>query len=143
MGALIFDGSRILLVERAREPLKGWWSLPGGVLEPGELLQDAVVREVREETGLSVEPIKVIEVFERIIRDAEGRPEYHYVLVDYLCRIVSGTLAASDDAAKAQWFTLEQLPHVHLTEGTLTVILKAAAQISDNGGSAANLRSDP
>jgi len=143
VGALIFDGSRILLVERAREPLKGWWSLPGGVLEPGELLQDAVVREVREETGLSVEPIKVIEVFERIIRDAEGRPEYHYVLVDYLCRIVSGTLAASDDAAKAQWFTLEQLPHVHLTEGTLTVILKAAAQISDNGGSAANLRSDP
>ena len=144
MGALIFDGSRILLVERAREPLKGWWSLPGGVVEPGELLRDAVIREVHEETGLRIEPLEVAEIFERILRDSEGRVEYHYVLIDYVCRVLGGTLSASDDAAKARWFTLDELSDLHLTEGTLAVILKAApAHISDNGGSAANLRSDP
>ncbi len=134
MGALIFDHGRILLVERAKEPLKGWWSLPGGVLEPGELLRDAIVREVREETGLLVEPLQVIEIFERILLDAEGRPEYHYVLIDYLCRVVSGTLAAADDAALARWFTIDELPALHLTEGTLPVIMKALAHLSDNRG---------
>ncbi len=144
MGALIFDGPRILLVERAREPLKGWWSLPGGVVEPGELLRDAVIREVHEETGLRIEPLEVAEIFERILRDSEGRVEYHYVLIDYVCRVLGGTLSASDDAANARWFTLEELSDLHLTEGTLAVILKAApAHISDNGESAANLRSDP
>ncbi len=143
MGALIFEGPRILLVERAREPLKGWWPLPGGVLEPGELLRDAVIREVHEETGLRIEPLEVVEIFERILRDSDGRAEYHYVLIDYVCRAVGGTLTASDDAANARWFTLDELPDLHLTEGTLAVILKVApGYISDNGRSAANLRSD-
>jgi len=74
IGALIFDRGRILLVERGREPLKGYWSLPGGVLEIGETLEQGIVREVREETGLEVEPLKMLEIFERIIRDSQAPP---------------------------------------------------------------------
>src|SRR5215469_11815461 len=84
VGALIFDGPRILMAQRGKEPLKGWWSLPGGALEIGEMLADAIRREVREETGLEIEPLRVFEIFERIIRDPKGTPEYHYVLIDYL-----------------------------------------------------------
>src|SRR5580698_4989474 len=81
VGALIFEGSNILLVERAKEPLQGYWSLPGGIVEVGEKLEDAVRREVREETGLEIDPLEMFEIFERIMPDAEGRPEYHYVLI--------------------------------------------------------------
>lgn len=87
VGALIFRRDRILMAQRGKEPLKGWWSLPGGALELGESLEAAVCREVLEETGLVVEPVKLFEVFERIIRDASGAPEYHYILIDYVCRV--------------------------------------------------------
>ena len=137
MGAIIQDGQSILLVERAKEPLKGWWSLPGGVVEPGELLRDAVIREVHEETGLEIEPLEILEIFERILRDAEGRAEYHYVLVDYLCRVTGGTLAAADDARRAEWFTRKQLPELRITEGTLPVIERAF-----NRSSATDFRPD-
>jgi len=130
VGALIFDESgRILLVKRGREPLKGWWSLPGGVLECGESLVEGVRREVREETGLEVEPIRLVEVFERILRDSEGRPEYHYVLLDYLCRPLGGVLAAADDCAAVRWTSYEELPSLKVTEGTLAVIEKARVMV--------------
>ncbi len=135
VGALILEGDRILLVERAREPLKGWWSLPGGVLEPGELLRDAVIREVREETGLVIEPIEMMEIYERIMRDEEGRVEYHYVLMDFLCRVIGGNLAAADDACGAQWFARGELAALRITEGTLPVIERAF-----NKSSASHLR---
>jgi 8-oxo-dGTP diphosphatase len=77
VGAAILDGDRVLLAERGTEPLKGWWSLPGGLVETGESLHDAVCREVREETGLVVEPVAVVEIFERVMRDATGAAEYH------------------------------------------------------------------
>src|SRR6478752_950065 len=86
VGAIIIDSGRVLLVERGREPLKGYWSLPGGVLEVGEKLADGVRRETFEETGLEIELLSVVEIFERIMRDASGEAEYHYVLVDYLRR---------------------------------------------------------
>jgi 8-oxo-dGTP diphosphatase len=112
-------------VERGREPLKGYWSLPGGVLEVGERLEDGVRREVREETGLLVEPIGIFEVFQRISRDARGRPEYHYVLVDYLCRVVGGELHPSDDASRVEWAPRKDLAARKITEGTLEVIERA------------------
>src|SRR5512144_967087 len=92
VGAIILDGDRIVMAQRGKEPLKGWWSLPGGLLEVGEALKDGVRREVREETGLEVEPLGVLEIFERIMRDERGAPEYHYVLIDYVCRVVGGDL---------------------------------------------------
>ena len=125
VGALIFDGDAILLVERGREPLKGYWSLPGGVLETGESLKAGIEREVIEETGLVVEAVEIAEVFERIMRDGEGRAEYHYVLIDYVCRVTGGTLGAADDSSAVAWVKRADLGDYLLTEGTLPVIERA------------------
>ena len=125
VGALIFQRGRILMAQRGKEPLKGWWSLPGGALEVGESLDFAVRREVREETGLEIEPLAVFQVFERIMRDAAGAPEYHYVLIDYICRVSGGTLRAGDDVCRVEWVKPEALKSLQITEGTLGVIEKA------------------
>jgi len=125
VGALIFDGARLLIVERGREPLKGFWSLPGGAVETGERLSDAIAREVLEETGLVVEPVRMFEIFERIMPDEEGRAEYHYVLMDYICTITGGTLAPGDDVSRVEWVTQQELSRFRLTEGTLEVIERA------------------
>ena len=125
VGALILDRDRILMAQRGKQPLIGWWSLPGGALETGELLADALRREVREETGLEVEPLRVFEIFERIMRDSRGVAEYHYVLIDYLCSVTGGVLAAGDDVARVEWFTRSELSSLQITEGTLGVIDKA------------------
>ena len=125
VGALIFERGRILMARRGKEPLKGWWTLPGGALETGELLDRAVKREVLEETGLVVEPVRVFEIFERIMPDAEGRTEYHYVLIDYECRVTGGELRAGDDVAEVAWMRLEELKGLRITEGTLGVIERA------------------
>ena len=124
VGALIFNRDNILLVERGKEPLKGYWSLPGGVLETGETLEQGVIREVHEETGLDVKPLKVLEIFERIIRDTQGAPEYHYVLIDYICRVTGGSLRAADDASRAAWVPRRLLSTYEITTGTLPVIEK-------------------
>jgi 8-oxo-dGTP diphosphatase len=133
VGAIILDGDRVLLAQRGKEPLKGWWSLPGGALETGELLADAVRREVREETGLEIHPASVFEIFERITRDAAGIPEYHYVLIDYLCRVTGGELAAGDDVCRVEWVRRTDLSALQITEGTLGVIEKAFRQATDEG----------
>jgi 8-oxo-dGTP diphosphatase len=125
VGAIVIDGRRVLLVERGREPLRGYWSLPGGVLEVGEKLAEGVQRETREETGLEIEPVTVVEIFERILRDAAGSCEYHYVLVDYLCRPVGGELSAADDVSRVEWVERGRLSEYKITEGTVPVIEKA------------------
>lgn len=122
---MIFEGDSVLLVERAGNPLRGYWSLPGGVVEVGEKLEEAVKREILEETGLVIEPTAMFEIFERIMRDVEGRPEYHYVLVDYVCRVQSGTLQPATDVSRAEWVTEQRLSDFRLTEGTLEVIERA------------------
>jgi ADP-ribose pyrophosphatase YjhB (NUDIX family) len=120
-------------VERGRQPLKGFWSLPGGVLELGEQLGAAIVREVEEETGLEVKPVNVVEIFERIMRDKEGKPEYHYVLVDYFCKVVGGELKAGDDSSKAEWVKRKDLAALKLTEGTLPVIERTFERYTPSG----------
>ena len=129
MGALIFEDGKILLVERGKEPLKGYWSLPGGIVETGEKLVEGIRREVAEETGLDVEPYFMFEIFERIIPDAEGKPEYHYVLIDYLCRRLGGEPAAASDVSQVAWVAEPELRDYRLTEGTLDVIERAFAKL--------------
>jgi 8-oxo-dGTP diphosphatase len=102
VGAVVVKEGRVLLIRRGHEPLKGHWSLPGGLVELGESLASAVVREVREETGLTVEPLELIELLDRIQREGE-RVRYHYVIADYLCRVAGGRLQAASDADAARW----------------------------------------
>lgn len=107
VGAVVVDAGRVLLVQRGSEPLKGKWSLPGGMLEVGESLHSGVIREVEEETGLRVEPLELVEVLDRIVREGAseaGRVRYHYVIADYLCRVVAGSLHAASDAEAVRWF---------------------------------------
>jgi 8-oxo-dGTP diphosphatase len=122
VGAIIIEGDRVLLVKRANPPIQGQWSIPGGVLEVGEMVREAAVREAREETGLMVEPGELLGVYDRILRDPEQRVQYHYVLIDFLCRPVGGELLAASDAAEVRWFRREELPALRLAEDTLEVI---------------------
>lgn len=123
VGAVIFDEDRVLLVQRGHAPMQGEWSLPGGALEVGERLEDGVRREVLEETGLIVEPIAMVEVFDRIARDVTGRVQFHYVLVDYLCCITGGSAACSSDATDLRWAARDDLDTI--AAFTREVILKA------------------
>ena len=125
VGAIIFRRDRVLLVERGKSPLKGYWSLPGGAVETGERLEDAIRREVLEETGLVVKPVRVATIFERIMRDVHGEPEYHFVLVDYVCRVAGGSLTAASDVSRAEWVPRTALSRYKITEGTLPVIEEA------------------
>lgn len=132
VGAVIVQNNRALLIRRGQQPLLGEWSLPGGVLECGETLREAVIREAREETGLIVEPGEMLGVYERIIRGEDrggdgARVRYHYVLIDYLCRPVGGALKAGSDAAEAGWFTREELPPLRLAYDANDVVRKGLA----------------
>lgn len=124
VGAIIIQNDRVVLVKRAHPPIQGQWSIPGGVLEVGELVREAAIRESREETGLIVEPADLLGVYDRILRNQEQRVQYHYVLVDFLCRPVGGELHAASDAAEVRWFTREELPALKLAEDTQDVIEK-------------------
>ena len=123
VGALIFDeAGRILLIERGNPPLVGYWSLPGGVVETGERLEDALMREVFEETGLRVSVDSIATVFERIMPNAAGVCEYHYVLIDFYCTVLGGELRPGDDSRQAAWRDITALDSILLTEGTREVI---------------------
>jgi 8-oxo-dGTP diphosphatase len=129
VGAIIIEDSRVLLVKRAHPPLQAQWSIPGGVLEVGELIREAAIREAREETGLIVEPADLLGVYDRILRDPEERVQYHYVLIDFLCRRVGGELLAASDAAEVRWFTREELRALSLAGDTQDVIAKGFAKL--------------
>lgn len=130
VGAVILDGDRVLLIQRGQEPLRGEWSLPGGAVEIGETLEAAVAREVREETSLDVVVGPVVEVLDSIRRDASGRAEYHYVIVDYACLVRSGTPTAAargTDAADVRWVPVDELAQYRVAETAIAVIRKARA----------------
>ena len=124
VGAIVIQNDRALVVRRATEPLKGQWSIPGGMLELGEKLREGVAREVREETGLDVEVGEVLDVFDSIFRDADGRAQYHYVLIDFLCRPIGGELLASSDVDDAKWVSSDELDSLTMKEVTIAVIRK-------------------
>jgi 8-oxo-dGTP diphosphatase len=122
VGAIIIDSDRVALVKRGRAPLAGQWSIPGGLLEIGETLRACAEREVREETGLTVVIGELLGVFDRVVPDADGHIQYHYVLIDFLCRRTAGELSPADDAEDARWFSREELPALNLAAETLKVI---------------------
>ena len=102
--------------------LAGEWSIPGGLLEVGETLHEAAIREAMEETGLSVEPLELLGVFDRVLRDPDGRIQYHYVLIDFLCRRTGGEALAGTDAEEVRWFSPDDLERLRLAADTAEVI---------------------
>lgn len=129
VGGVVIHEGRVLLVRRASEPLKGEWSIPGGLVELGEKLVDAVQREVLEETGLIVEAGEVLELFDSIWKDADGRFQYHYVLVDYLCRVTGGELCAATDVSDVRWIVPEEIESYGVREATIGVLRKGFAAV--------------
>jgi ADP-ribose pyrophosphatase YjhB (NUDIX family) len=127
VGAVIVDRGRALLVRRNTEPLRGEWSVPGGVLELGEKLRDGAAREALEETGLHVEVGEVLDVFDSIFPDPDGRAQYHFVLIDYLCRPISGEARAASDVSDVKWVTLGELDSLELRDSIRQVVRKALA----------------
>ena len=127
VGAVVIDGDRVLLIKRGHAPLKGQWSLPGGAVEIGEELHAALAREVREETCLDIRVGPVVEVLDRITRDESGRVEYHYVIIDYLCQRLGGSLACQTDAEDARWVERTCLGEYSLTPKVTEVIERAFA----------------
>jgi len=125
VGALIVDEGRIVLIKRGREPAKGEWSVPGGLVNVGESLRDAVSREALEETGLKVQIEALVELVERILHDDEGQTRYHYVIADYRCRAVGGYLRAGSDASDVLWVHQDDLHRFGLAPITIEIIRKA------------------
>lgn len=125
VAGILLDGDNVLLIQRGRAPQRGLWSLPGGALEVGETIADGLRREIREETGLEIHVGPLVAVFERILHDQDAAVEYHYVLLDYLCRHEGGELTAGDDASDSAWFDRKSLSGLDITAGTPAVIDKA------------------
>ena len=135
VAGVVIEDDRVVLVRRGSPPAYGEWSLPGGAVEPGETLEEAVVREVKEEIGLEVEVVELVAVLDRIFLDSEGEVQFHYVLMDFLCRRKGGRLRASSDAISCAQVVFEALPRYRLTQETSEVINRAYQRL--NGGSPA------
>src|ERR1700736_977069 len=134
VGGVIIDDGRALLIRRGSEPLLGEWSIPGGTLELGETLEEGVARELREETGLEVRVLELIEVFDRIYAESTAGehetkkgPRFHYVIVDYLCERLSGQPRAASDVTAVVFAAEHELPQYNLTETATRILHKAFA----------------
>jgi mutator protein MutT len=125
VGAVIVEDGRVVLVRRGAEPMAGEWSIPGGLVELGETMRAAAVREAQEETGLTVEAGEVLEVLDRILPDGNGKSRFHYVLIDFLCRRVAGELRAGGDAKEVRWVDESELKALGVAEAAAQVIRKA------------------
>lgn len=127
VGAIVVKDGHVLLARRGKEPSYGLWSVPGGAVRLGEGLKPAAQREIREECGIEIDVADVVEVVERMVRDADGRIQYHYVIVDYLARWVSGDLAPSSDVLEARWVPPEEFSLYQMTTGTAEVVHRMLA----------------
>ena len=130
VGVLVLDGDRVLLVQRGRPPQVGRWTVPGGGVEVGETLEEAALRELAEETGLACTLGPVVEVLDRVVRDGDGRVEYHYVILDFVGTAPTGTLQAASDCADARWVPVAELDAWETTDGLVPVIRRAQAMLA-------------
>ncbi|MCL4535926.1 MAG: NUDIX hydrolase [Bacteroidetes bacterium] len=133
VGGIVLKGDEVLLIQRGKAPSYGRWSIPGGAVELGETLQEALVREVCEECGIEVEVGPVAEVIDRIVRDDDGQVHYHYVILDFAARYLRGELQANSDAAGARWVPLSAIGEYELAPQTVAVIQKAARMLAEAG----------
>jgi len=129
VGGVVVHEGRVLLIRRGKEPLYGRWVVPGGTVELGEPLEEALVREMREETALEVEPLELLTVFDRIQRDG-SRVVYHFVIVDYLCRLCSGEARAGSDALEVAWAAPSDLERFDLPAKALEVVQQALRRVA-------------
>lgn len=127
VGVIVLDGDQVLLIRRAKPPRMGQWSLPGGRQELGETLKGCAVREVLEETGLSIQVRDLVDVFDLIDVAADGSIERHFSLIDFWGEPAGGSLAAGDDASEARWFTLSEIESLGMWDKTVSVIRRAVA----------------
>ena len=127
VGAVVVRDGKALIIKRAHEPRKGEWSLPGGLLELGESLQDAARREIKEETGLDIEVGPVIETFDRVHRDDQGKIRYHFVIVDFVCSAGSGDAVPGSDAGGVAWVSAEEIDEYKVNDHAKAVILRGLA----------------
>lgn len=144
VGVVVLRGGDVLLVQRGEPPRKKQWSIPGGKQERGETVRDAAHREIREETGVEIALIGLVDVVDGIRRDETGAAISHYTLIDFAAEWVSGEPVAGDDAAEARWTSLESLDDYGLWSETRRIIAAAAAMRDDardrKGGSPGTLR---
>jgi 8-oxo-dGTP diphosphatase len=124
VGGIVVKDGRVLLIRRGKEPSYGLWSIPGGAVNLGEDLRAATRREVREECGIEIDVTDIVEVLDRVVRDSDGRVQYHYVLIDYLARWASGDPGPSSDVLEVRWVTPDDLAQYEMTRGTAEVIRK-------------------
>jgi len=125
VGGVVIHEGHALLIRRGQPPLEGRWSIPGGLLEVGETIAAAIERELKEEAGIRARPLGLIEIYEKVLRDAENRPQYHFVILDYLCEFVEGAVQAGGDVTEAAWISEADLEKLQLTAAALRVVKKA------------------
>lgn len=144
VAAIAFDqDGRVLLVRRGRPPNQSAWSAPGGRIEPGESVVQAVAREMAEETGLAVDVVALVAAVDWIERGADGQVRRHFVILDHLVAVRGGELAAGDDADEAAWFAPEELDGLETTAGLLEVVERARAMAGERGSGPGGLATPP
>ena len=132
VGVIVFNSEKkVLLVKRGNEPSKGLWSLPGGMIELGERVREAGIREVKEECNIDIEPENVVSVVDLILEDSAGKVKYHYILIDYLAKFIGGELISRSDVMDANWFSKAQIADLDIPEVTRDVLEKAFKLTSD------------
>jgi 8-oxo-dGTP diphosphatase len=129
VGGVVIHDSRALLIRRGQPPLEGRWSIPGGVLEVGETIAKGIERELKEETGVQARVLELIEIYEKVFRDGNSQPQYHFVILDYLCEFVEGTAEPGGDVTEVVWASEQQLDSLALTEAASRVIRKALSAV--------------
>jgi len=133
VSAAIFRDGRVLIVRRARPPAHGLYTLPGGGVELGETLEQAVIREVREETALAVEPVGLAGFRQAVARDAAGRVERHFVILPFAARWISGEVALNEELAEAHWLRPAEVTGLKTTEGLAEIVAAAASRVAEAG----------